>query len=105
MQTKIADGERQELAIRHFADYVSYTNRGNYRHAKRTRLICEGLEKLIYQMNQRIVIEMAPRHSKSIAITEAFPSCYLCKHPENVSYWLHKLRVLQMVLLDKAEKI
>lgn len=82
MQTKIADGARQELARRHYADYVSYTHRGNYQHAKHTRLICERLEKLIYQTNQRIVIALPPRHSKSMTITETFPSFYLCKHPE-----------------------
>lgn len=74
MQVKIADGAKQELARRHYANYVTYTHRGHYQHAKHTQLICERLDKLTYQTDQRIVIALPPRHSKSMTITETYPN-------------------------------
>lgn len=82
MQAKIVDGARQELARRHYADYVTYTHRGHYQHARHTQLICERLDQLTYQTDQRIVIALPPRHSKSMTITETYPSYYLSKHQD-----------------------
>lgn len=83
MENNIVDGAKQELARRNYRDYVEYTHRGHYTHARHTELICDRLERLTYERDQRIVIALPPRHSKSMTISETYPSYYLSKNQNN----------------------
>jgi predicted phage terminase large subunit-like protein len=78
----IAEAARQELARRYYADYIDYVHGGAYRHAKHTRYICKVLEGVLLEGGKRIILELPPRHSKSMTVTETFPSFYLGKNPD-----------------------
>ncbi|MGW7932316.1 phage terminase large subunit [Staphylococcus xylosus] len=70
-----------ELARRYYSDYLAYVHHGNYSHFKHTKLICEYLQKIADGEQLNILIEMPPRHGKSMTVTESFPSYYLGKNP------------------------
>jgi len=74
---------RKELARRNYKDYIEYVHEGLYKHSKHTLFLCNRLEKLTYQKNQRIIVTLPPRHSKSMTFSETYPSYYLSKLPNN----------------------
>lgn len=74
-------GAKMELARRHYRDYVDYVHRGIYEHFRHTELICEALQPIAEGESKRILIEMPPRHSKSMTVTETFPSFFIGKNP------------------------
>lgn len=71
----------KELARRNFRDYVEYVHRGHYEHYRHTELICEHLQEVADGKQKYILIEMPPRHGKSMTVTESFPSYYLMRNP------------------------
>lgn len=77
----IAESARQELARRSYRDYVEYVHRGAYTHFKHTELICKELEPIANGEQRYILIEMPPRHGKSMTASESFPSFYIGKNP------------------------
>lgn len=46
-------------------------------------LICNALQKIIDGEQHYYIIEMPPRHGKSMSITKTFASYYLMKYPDN----------------------
>ncbi|KIL72702.1 phage terminase large subunit [Bacillus badius] len=78
----IAKLAQQELARRSFRDYVVHVHRGNYTHFRHTEFICEHLEPVANGEQRFIMIEMPPRHGKSMTVTESFPSYFISKNPE-----------------------
>ncbi|NGP45981.1 phage terminase large subunit [Bacillaceae bacterium SIJ1] len=77
----LAQAARDELARRSFRDYLVRVHRGNYRHFKHTSYVAERLEAIANGEQKHIIIEMPPRHGKSMTVTESFPSYYLGKNP------------------------
>lgn len=71
-----------ELAALDYSFYVEYTHRGTYVHGKHTRYICEHLQKVETGEIDRLMIFSPPRHSKSMTVTESFPSYFMGKNPE-----------------------
>lgn len=72
----------KELATRFYRDYVEYVHHGHYEHYRHTELICDVLQRVADGEQLSILIEMPPRHGKSLTVTESFPSFYLGKNPD-----------------------
>lgn len=70
-----------ELCNREYRDYIEYVHRGHYTHFQHTEYICERLQKIADGEQKRIIIELPPRHSKSMTVTESFPSYFIGKNP------------------------
>lgn len=75
-------------------EYVIYTHQGRYKKAPHIEFIADIIQKaldkkkqmregLIPTENQYIALNMPPRHSKSMTITETMPSYYLGHFPED----------------------
>lgn len=77
----IALAAQDELARRSFRDYVVRVHRGNYKHFRHTEYITDRLEPIANGEQKHIIIEMPPRHGKSMTVTESFPSYFLAKNP------------------------
>lgn len=78
----IAREARKELARRLYREYVVFVHRGIYRHFRHTEYICERLQPIAEGESKRIIIELPPRHGKSMTVTETFPSYYIGKNPD-----------------------
>jgi predicted phage terminase large subunit-like protein len=85
---------KRALAQKSYIDYVVYTHDGRYKTAPHTEFIAgviqQAIEKkkqmregIIPTENQYIALNMPPRHSKSMTITETLPSYYLGQFPED----------------------
>ncbi|MBD5430131.1 phage terminase large subunit [Lactobacillus sp.] len=77
----IVQAAKMELARRSYADYFLLANptAKMYPHIK---VICDALQKIIDGEQHFYIIEMPPRHGKSLAITKTFASYYMMKYPE-----------------------
>lgn len=73
---------RRELARRYYQDYVEYVHRGNYHHYRHTKMICDELQPIADGEQRYIMIEMPPRHGKSMTVTETFPSFFVTKNQD-----------------------
>lgn len=71
----------KELARRSYRDFVEYVHHGHYSHYAHTELICEHLQEIADGKQKYILIEMPPRHGKSMTVTETFPAYYLMRNP------------------------
>ena len=85
MQTelkKISDLDLELALARHdYGFYVEYVHRGSYIPAKHTDYICEKVEKVERGIIKRLMIWLPPRHSKSLTVSETFPSYFIGKNP------------------------
>ena len=79
---EIARLAKEELSKRYYSDYVEYVHHGKYRHFRHTRLICNELQRIADGEQRYIMIEMPPRHGKSMTVTETYPSFYIGKNPD-----------------------
>ncbi|SDH77032.1 phage uncharacterized protein (putative large terminase), C-terminal domain-containing protein [Aneurinibacillus thermoaerophilus] len=78
---QIAQQAREELARRSYRDYVERVHFGSYTHFRHTELICQHLQPIADGEQRFIMIEMPPRHGKSMTVTETFPSYYIGRNP------------------------
>lgn len=78
----VAKLAREELARRSFRDYVVHVHRGNYSHFRHTEFICDALEPIAKGEQRFLMIEMPPRHGKSMTVTESFPSYFIANNPD-----------------------
>jgi predicted phage terminase large subunit-like protein len=69
------------LAREDYSFYVEYTHRGLYMPAKHTHLICKKLEEVERGECTRLILCLPPRHSKSMTVSETFPSWFMGKQP------------------------
>lgn len=60
--------------------YVEYVHRGLYIHGEHTKLICRKLEQVEQGKIKRLMIFLPPRHSKSMTVSETFPSYFIGKN-------------------------
>ena len=78
----IAYEAEKELARQFYRDYVEFVHHGHYEHYRHTELVCEVLQRIADGEQLSVLIEMPPRHGKSMTVTESFPSYYLMKNPD-----------------------
>lgn len=85
-----------ELARRNYYEYIKYVHEGEYEDIKHGRYIAQVLDnaikkkqrmerKEIPKEKQFLIINLPPRHSKSMTITETFPSYFFGKFPKQRS--------------------
>lgn len=79
--SNIAERAKRTLAKRNYRDYLVYAHNGRYRHFRHTLLIANELQRIADGESRFVIIEMPPRHGKSMTGTESFPSYYLAKNP------------------------
>src|SRR5690625_1270205 len=77
----IAEQARRKLAKDSFRDYLVHVHRGMYNHFRHTELMADKLQPIADGESKRIIFELPPRHSKSMTITESFPSYFIGKNP------------------------
>lgn len=77
----IQHNAQMELARRYYEDYVVHVHRGEYKHFRHTELVCKALQPIAEGEQKYILIEMPPRHGKSMTVTETFPSFFIGKNP------------------------
>ncbi|QDQ03163.1 hypothetical protein FOH38_23485 [Lysinibacillus fusiformis] len=73
---------QKELARRSYHDYVEYVHHGHYQHYPHTQIVCDELQGIAEGKQKFILIEMPPRHGKSMTVTETFPSYYIGRNPD-----------------------
>lgn len=78
----LAAEAKKELVRRSYEDYLTYVYQDRFTIFPHIKLICEYLQRIADGETLSIIIEMPPRHGKSFAVTEAFPSYYLAKNPD-----------------------
>ncbi|MET4562192.1 putative phage terminase large subunit-like protein [Lysinibacillus parviboronicapiens] len=78
----LAKEAQKELARRSYHDYVEYVHHGHYQHYPHTQIVCDELQKIADGKQKFILIEMPPRHGKSMTVTESFPSYYIGRNPD-----------------------
>lgn len=71
-----------ELSRRYYRDYVAHVHHGAYKHFRHTELVCEALQPIADGEQKHILVEMPPRHGKSMTVTETFPSFFIGKNPD-----------------------
>jgi len=77
----LAEAERA-LARNDYAFYVEWVHNGAYKHGRHTEdIICKELEKVERGELDRLIITLPPRHSKSMTVTETFPSWFIGRKP------------------------
>ena len=77
----VQENAQLQLAKTHYRYYLRLAHHGNYVPLRHTELIADELQKIIDGEQRHIIIEMPPRHGKSLSVTETFPSYYLGKNP------------------------
>ena len=65
------------LAKTDYEYYLEYVHRGIYRHARHTKLISNKLKEVEEGKCKRLMIFLPPRHSKSMTVSETFPSYFI----------------------------
>jgi predicted phage terminase large subunit-like protein len=76
------DEVKQELARKSYLDYCIYTHRGHWLPARHNQYVCQKLQYVEEGDIKRLMIFMPPRHSKSMTVTETFPSFFIAKKPD-----------------------
>lgn len=64
---------RRELSRRHLADFCEYVYEG-YLRSWHTNILCEALEYVEKGELRFLIVEMPPRHSKSLHVSQLFPA-------------------------------
>ena len=62
--------------------YLELVHRGRYRSAQHTRYIAERLTRVERGTLKRLMIFLPPRHSKSMTVSESFPSYFIGRDPD-----------------------
>lgn len=86
MSATLSEADRRTIARavgarEHLLDFAQYTWPG-YERAPHLELVAQELEDIEAGRNDRLMVFMPPRHSKSETISVRFPAWYLCRHPE-----------------------
>ena len=83
----IAELASRELARRNYCDYLPYVHGLAWRKTKMSKFIAEELQHFVETDTGHaydiLIVEAPPQHGKSLTVTEAFPSWYMGKFPEN----------------------
>jgi len=73
--------QKLKMANESYAYYLEYVTNNNYKHSRHTKLICSRLQRIADgEKNVRLIINIAPRHSKSETSSKHFPGYYLGKN-------------------------
>lgn len=73
---------RYELCRREYKEYLKLVHHGRFTNYAHTDYIAKHLQGIAEGEQKYIIVELPPRHGKSMTITETFPSYYLGRNPE-----------------------
>ena len=73
---------KRELARRHLYDFNKYVYDG-YKESWHLELLCDALEKVILGEIRFLLVEMPPRHGKSMTISQLFPAYAVGKEKDD----------------------
>jgi hypothetical protein len=71
---------RAELARRRLADLLALLV-PSYKQARHAESLCAALEGLERREIHRLVVQMPPRHGKTLHVSQGFPAWWLGRHP------------------------
>ena len=66
-----------ELCRRMYSEYLIRVHNGMYKPLRHTQYLADRLQAIADGEQKYIIVEMPPRHSKSMTITETFPSYFI----------------------------
>lgn len=72
---------KRELARRHLLDFNRYVYDG-YKESWHIELLCDALERVFRGEIRFLFVEMPPRHSKSLNVSQLFPAWVVGKEPD-----------------------
>lgn len=78
----VRENAQLQLARTHYRYYLRLAHHDSYEPLRHTELIADELQRIIDGEQRHIIIEMPPRHGKSMTVTETFPSYYIGKNPD-----------------------
>lgn len=84
------------MARRDYSFYVVYVHHGLYVHGEHTEYICNVLQDVEEGKEKRVMIWLPPRHSKSMTVSETFPSYFVGRNTER--------RVIEVSYGDRLAK-
>lgn len=73
---------KEELARQKYSYYLSFVHHGKYKAAPHNQYLADRLDAVERGEVRRLMVFMPPRHGKSMAVSETFPSYFLGKNPE-----------------------
>ena len=73
---------RYELCRRDYREYMKLVHHGRFTNYEHTDYIARHLQDIAEGEQKYIIVELPPRHGKSMTITETFPSYYLGRNPD-----------------------
>src|SRR4051794_18007172 len=77
---ELAPAFATELARRHLGDLCALLDPG-YQEAPHTRLLCDHLEAVERGVVRRLLVQMPPRHGKTLHVSQTFPAWALGRDP------------------------
>lgn len=80
-QEKLLHMARYALANRSYKEYLTLVHNDTYKHLPHTEYIADTLQKIADGEQKYVIVELPPRHGKSMTITETFPSYFIGKNP------------------------
>ncbi len=80
-QQREHDSPERQAAIESLLGFCRWTFPG-YQTAPHLELVAKELEAIERGENDRLIIQMPPRHGKSELVTIRFPAWLLCRHPD-----------------------
>jgi len=72
---------RRELARRHFKHFNSYVDEG-YMSSWHTELMCDALQRFENKEIRWLIMELPPRHGKSLHLSQRFPAWVVGRKPD-----------------------
>ncbi len=84
------------LARMDYSFYLSYVHNGLYKHSKHTEYICKIMQDIEAGKEDRVIFCLPPRHSKSMTISETFPSYFIGRNNQR--------RVIEVSYGDRLAK-
>ena len=83
----LAELARRELARRHFADYLAYTQPRGWQRTGLSEFLAARVQDFLERKSADacdiLVIETPPQHGKSCTVTESLPAWFLGRNPES----------------------
>jgi predicted phage terminase large subunit-like protein len=80
LQVCLARVAEAELARRKLGDFIALLE-PSYDRTRHTRVLCDHLEAIESGDLDRLIVQMPPRHGKTLHVSQAFPAWVLGRHP------------------------
>lgn len=79
---ELAQQAKRVLLQKSYEDYLVHSHHGRYTVYRHNKMVADYLQRIADGEELSLIIEMPPRHGKSMTISETFPSYYIARNPE-----------------------